>query len=60
MYWYLTALGDLGLRAEAGRPGTRFLSEFSRRVSRACPPRVIGGERVEVLHQSRVFAVGQA
>lgn len=38
----------------------RFLAEFSRRVSLACPPQVIGGETVEVLHQSRVFAVGQS
>ncbi len=38
----------------------RFLAEFSRRVSSAFPPQVIGGESVEVLHQSRVFAVGQS
>ena len=38
----------------------RFLAEFSRRVSLAFPPRVIGGESVEVLTQSRVFAVGQS
>jgi trans-aconitate 2-methyltransferase len=89
---YITALGDLGLRAEgwetryayplAGgnrlveyasgavlRPALapltpeeteRFLAEFSRRVSLACPPRVIGGESVEVLNLSRVFAVGQS
>ena len=37
----------------------QFLAEFSQRVSDANPPRVIGGESVEVLHQSRVFAVGQ-
>lgn len=41
---------------EAGR----FLAEFSRRVGLACPPQVIGGESVEVLHLSRVFAVGQS
>jgi trans-aconitate 2-methyltransferase len=89
---YITALGDLGLRAEgwetqyayplAGggrlveyasgavlRPALapltpeeaeRFLAEFARRVGLACPPQVIGGESVEVLHQSRVFAVGQS
>jgi trans-aconitate 2-methyltransferase len=88
---YITALGDLGLRAEgwetrytypltggsrlveyaAGavlRPALapltteeaeRFVAEFSRRVSLACPPQVIGGESVEVLHQSRVFVIGQ-
>ena len=38
----------------------RFLAEFSRRLSLACPPQVIGGESVEVLHQYRVFAVGQS
>lgn len=37
----------------------RFVAEFSRRVSLACPPRVIGGESVEVLHQYRGFVVGQ-
>jgi trans-aconitate 2-methyltransferase len=89
---YITALGDLGLRAEGWetryaypltggnrlveyasgavlRPALapltpeeteRFLAEFSRRVSLAWPPRVIGGESVEVLHLSRVFAVGQS
>ena len=89
---YITALGDLGLRAEAWetryaypltgggrlvehasgavlRPALaslapqaaeRFLAEFSRRVGLACPPQVIGGESVEVFHQSRVFAVGQS
>lgn len=89
---YITALGDLGLRAEGWetrytypltggrrlieyasgamlRPALaplrpeeaeRFLAEFSRRVSFACPPQVIGGESVEVLHQSRVFVVGQS
>lgn len=89
---YITALGDLGLRAEGWetryaypltgggrlveyasgavlRPALaplgpdeaqRFLAEFSRRVSLACPPRVIGGDSVEVLHQYRVFAVGQS
>jgi trans-aconitate 2-methyltransferase len=89
---YITALGDLGLRAEAWetwyaypltgggrlaeyasgamlRPALapltpqeagQFLAEFSRRVSLAHPPHLIGGESVEVLHLSRVFAVGQA
>jgi trans-aconitate 2-methyltransferase len=36
----------------------RFLAEYSRRVSQDFPPRVIGGERVEVLSVSRTFAVG--
>jgi trans-aconitate 2-methyltransferase len=89
---YITALGDLGLRAEAWetwyaypltgggrlveyasgamlRPALapltpeeaeQFLAEYSRRVSLVHPPRVIGGESVEVLHLSRVFAVGQS
>jgi trans-aconitate 2-methyltransferase len=89
---YITALGDLGLRAEAWetwyaypltgggrlveyatgamlRPALapltppeaeRFLAEYSRRVSLAHPPLPIGGESVEVLHLSRVFAVGQS
>ncbi len=89
---YITALGDLGLRAEGWetryaypltggnrlveyasgavlRPALapltteeaeRFLAEFSRRVGLACPPQVIGGESVEVLHQSRVFVVAQS
>jgi trans-aconitate methyltransferase len=38
----------------------RFLAEFSRRVSLACPPQVIGGESVEMLDQFRVFVVGQS
>jgi trans-aconitate 2-methyltransferase len=37
----------------------QFLAEFSQRLSQACPPRVIGGETVEVLCQRRVFAVGR-
>jgi trans-aconitate methyltransferase len=37
-----------------------FLAEYSRRLSLAHPPRVIGGEGVELLHLSRVFAVGQS
>jgi trans-aconitate 2-methyltransferase len=37
----------------------RFRAEFSQRVSQAHPPRVIGGETVEVLSQRRVFAVGR-
>ena len=41
---------------EAGQ----FLAEYSRRVSIARPPHVIGSESVEVLHLSRVFAVGQS
>jgi trans-aconitate 2-methyltransferase len=89
---YITALGDLGLRAEGWetryaypltggsrlveyasgavlRPALapltpqeaeRFLAEFSRRVSLACPPQVIGGESVEVLNQFRVFVIGQS
>ena len=89
---YMTALGDLGLRAEAWetwyaypltgggrlveyatgamlRPALapltpqeaeQFLAEYSRRVSRAHPPRLIGGQSTEVLHLSRVFAVGQS
>jgi trans-aconitate 2-methyltransferase len=91
---YLTALGDLGLRAEAWRtlyafplPGDdgrrvveyaagsvlrpalgsltpeeseQFLAEYSRHINAAYPPRVIGGEIVEVLNQSRTFMIGQA
>ncbi len=49
------ALAPLGPEEAA-----RFLAEFSRRVSLAFPPQVIGGESVEVLQQSRVFAVGQS
>jgi hypothetical protein len=35
------------------KPGPRYPKGY------VCPPQVIGGESVEVLHQSRVFAVGQ-
>jgi trans-aconitate 2-methyltransferase len=38
----------------------QFAAEFSRRVSLANPPRMIGGESVELLHLCRVFAVGQS
>jgi trans-aconitate 2-methyltransferase len=37
-----------------------FLAEYSRRVSAAYPPHLIGGESVEVLYQSRVFAIGKS
>jgi trans-aconitate 2-methyltransferase len=89
---YITALGDLGLRAEAWetqyaypltgggrileyfsgtvlRPAVapltpqeaeEFTAEFSRRLSVANPPHMIGGESVEVLNLSRVFAIGQS
>jgi len=91
---YLTALGDLGLRAEAWRtlyafplPGDdgrrvveyaagsvlrpalapltsqeseQFLDEYAEHINEAYPPRVIGGEIVEVLNQSRTFMIGQA
>ena len=48
------------LASLAPHEADRFLAEFSRRVGLACPPQVIGGESVEVFHQSRVFAVGQS
>jgi trans-aconitate 2-methyltransferase len=38
----------------------RFFAEYSRRLGLAQPPRVIGGESVEVLQVCRVFAVGQS
>lgn len=89
---YITALGDLGLRAEAWetryaypltgggrlveyasgamlRPALapltpeeakRFLAEYTRRLSLACPPQLIGGVSVELLHLGRVFATGQS
>jgi trans-aconitate 2-methyltransferase len=38
----------------------QFLAEYSRRISLAQPPHVIGDESVEILHLSRVFAVGQS
>lgn len=37
----------------------QFRAEFSQRLSETHPPRVIGGETVEVLSQRRVFAVGR-
>jgi trans-aconitate 2-methyltransferase len=37
----------------------QFRTEFSQRLSETHPPRVIGGETVEVLAQRRVFAVGR-
>jgi trans-aconitate 2-methyltransferase len=41
---------------EAGQ----FLAEYSRRVSQAHPPRIIGGQPTEILSQFRVFAVGHS
>jgi trans-aconitate 2-methyltransferase len=38
----------------------QFRAEFAQRVGQAHPPRVIGGETVEILSQRRVFAVGRA
>jgi trans-aconitate 2-methyltransferase len=38
----------------------QFLAEYSRRVSKAFPPHIIGGECAEVLNLSRTFAVGQS
>jgi len=38
----------------------QFFAEYSRRLSLGQPPRVIGGESIEVLHVCRVFAVGQS
>jgi trans-aconitate 2-methyltransferase len=38
----------------------QFTAEYSRRVAEASPPRVIGGETVEVLSQRRIFAVGRS
>jgi trans-aconitate 2-methyltransferase len=40
--------------------GEQFRAEFAQRLSEAHPPRVIGGETVEVLSQRRVFAVGRS
>jgi len=37
----------------------QFRAEFAQRLSETHPPRVIGGETVEVLSQRRVFAVGR-
>jgi trans-aconitate 2-methyltransferase len=36
----------------------QFRAEFAQRLSQSHPPRVIGGETVEVLSQRRVFAIG--
>ena len=37
----------------------RFLTEYAGRLNAAQSPRLIGGQRVEILHQRRVFAVGR-
>ena len=37
-----------------------FLADYSERVNQAFPPRIIGGERVEVLSLSRIFAIGRS
>ncbi len=37
-----------------------FLADYSRRIALAYPPLAIGGESVEVLNLSRVFAIGQS
>jgi trans-aconitate 2-methyltransferase len=37
----------------------QFRAEFSQRLSQTHPPRIIGGETVEVLSQRRVFAIGR-
>jgi trans-aconitate 2-methyltransferase len=37
----------------------KFRAELAQRLSQALPPRVIGGETVEILSQRRVFAVGR-
>jgi trans-aconitate 2-methyltransferase len=42
----------------AQEEAAQFLADYGQRLHEARPPRVIGGERAEVLSQSRVFAVG--
>jgi trans-aconitate 2-methyltransferase len=58
-YWSGSVLRP-ALAPLAAEEAERFTAEFSRRVSEAYPPRVIGGESVELLQVSRVFAVGQS
>ena len=48
------------LAALAPDEAERFIAEFSRRASQAFPPRIIRGERVEVIRGYRVFAVGRS
>ena len=43
----------------AADEGERFVAEFAQRVSQECPPRLIGGEFVELLRVRRVFVVGR-
>jgi trans-aconitate 2-methyltransferase len=48
------------LAALAPDEAERFLAEFSRRASQVFPPRVICGERVEVIRGYRIFAIGRS
>jgi len=58
-YWSGSVL-RLALAPLTPEEAEQFTAEFSRRVSEACPARMIGGESVELLQVSRVFAVGQS
>jgi trans-aconitate 2-methyltransferase len=48
------------LAALAPDEAERFLAEFSRRASQVFPPRVICGERVEIIRGYRLFAIGRS
>ena len=58
-YWSGSVLRP-ALAPLAPQEAEQFATEFSRRVTQAFPPRMIGGESVEILQVSRVFAVGQS
>jgi len=58
-YWSGSVLRP-ALAPLAPEEAQQFAAEFSRRVSEANPPQMIGGESTEILQVSRVFAVGQS